>query len=297
MNHVITTLALSAGLLTPILGSAAVLFEDNFNEYANGLDLITAPDTEWNAYASENPNYGTGTLPDAFSVIEDSGNLFGSGTSNKFMKMAVTQTVEKYNINSSANAFTSSTLTGQVDFRFVDPTDAASTGYGWAVRIGYGNGNDKTSFAIILDEGKLHTGVGASIGNGDVLSTYSMDTAYAVTIVFNNSADSMIYAGGSVASKTMDVYLDGVLIGNDVPGSGGEGFSSDPIDDPVTYTNIANINFTAKAYSPFQDTLYIDDVEVNSDISIPEPSTSAFLIGISVLLVTFLRRRLKGARS
>ncbi|QYY35060.1 hypothetical protein [Ruficoccus sp. ZRK36] len=292
MNHVITTLALSAGLLTPILGSAAVLFEDNFNEYANGLELIGATDTEWNAQASENPTFGTGSLPDTFTVVEDTGNLFGSGTSNKFMDMAVTQTVERYNISVSSNSFTESTLTGQIDFRFVDPTDAASVGYGWALRIGYGLGNTKTSFSLVLNEGNLHAGVGASIGNGDVLSTYSMDTAYAVTIVFNNSADSMSYAGGSVASKTMDVYLDGVLIGDDVPGSGGDGVS----EDPVTYSNIANVNFAAKSYSSFQDALYIDDMKVSSDISIPEPASSSVLAGIGILMLSFLWRRFKGSR-
>ncbi|MGE9293488.1 MAG: hypothetical protein ACQKBW_07745, partial [Puniceicoccales bacterium] len=89
---------------------------------------------------------------------------------------------------------------------------------------------------------------------------------------------------------------DGVLIGNDVPGSGGEGISTDPIDDPVTYTNISNINFTAKAYTSFEDALYIDDVEVSSDISIPEPASSSVLAGIGILMLSLLWRRFKGNR-
>ncbi|QYY35063.1 hypothetical protein [Ruficoccus sp. ZRK36] len=294
MNNTLKTLALVASFLPPLAGSAAVMFEDDFNEYANGLEMIGASGTQWGASANSQTE---SPLLDVFTVLEDSNDYFGAGTSNKYVEMAVTSTISQYSIVMSAHDFSETSVTGQVSFKFYDPTDASSIGSGWALRIGDGYaGNGNTCFGIILNEGVLSAGSGTGVNKGVTLTNYSMDTAHTVTIVYNNSASSFDYSSKSVASKTMDVYLDGILIGDDVAGSGGHGVSTDPIEDPLTYDNISNINFTSKSYSDFQDTLNIDDVIVSTDISIPEPSTSAFLIGISVLLVTFLRRRLKGAR-
>ncbi|QYY35062.1 hypothetical protein [Ruficoccus sp. ZRK36] len=285
MNHKLTALILSTSLFAPLIGSAAVVFEDNFNEYAAGSDLDGLSGSEWNVYNN------TETETDVFTVQQDTANYFGQGTSSNYMRMAITNEIVQKSTAVSSKSFTENTLTGQVSYRFYDPTDASSTGDGWAIRIGPGSGNGVTSFSLIMDEGSLYAGTGTSVGKGDVLLSYDMDTAYTVTIVFNNSADTISYAGGSIASKTMDVYVDGVRVGTNLAGSGTEGTTS------TSHENIASVNFTSKSWNAFADTLYIDDVEVSTDISIPEPSTSAFLIGMSVLLITFLRRRLKGARS
>ncbi|QYY37243.1 PEP-CTERM sorting domain-containing protein [Ruficoccus sp. ZRK36] len=276
MNYLVKTLTSTVCLLaTCALAQADVIFTDDFTEYTAGELIPTGGDNLW-----------SGTLPVGeltFTAEDDTEHYFSAG-SNKYAVMSVATTVDNANVLVTTGIF-DTTYTGQMTFSFYDPSSATHDGTGWLLRLGASAGNGSSAFGVYIKNGTLILAAGSSLNaSGGTISTYTMDTAHELSIVFNNSNSSLTYAGGTVASGTMDIYLDGERIGDDLAGSGGAGVDS----------VISNFNFTAKTWnSTFESTLYVDDFNVDTSISIPEPSSSGLIFG-GFLGLAWLLRRFKG---
>jgi hypothetical protein len=275
MNHYLNKITLATALLALPLGTqASELWSDNFESYTAG-DSVPA-----RSNGTENWRNAVAT---SFDVVTDSSNIFSSD-SNQYAEMTATGLTSAPNVNSYADATTPASETGQLSFSFYDPSTATHAGFGWSLRIGSLNaGNSNTAFGIFINDGSLVLSDGTGVNYGDVITTYTQDAVQQLDIVFNNSISSLDYGTGVVASGTMDVYLNGVLVGDDLAGSGGLAIGE----------TIGNINFTAKTSeeTPFSGTLYLDDLSLNSSIAIPEPSSAALLLGLAVLLPLGMRYR------
>ncbi|QYY36048.1 PEP-CTERM sorting domain-containing protein [Ruficoccus sp. ZRK36] len=279
----LTALMISAGFAgcLPLTSSAEVLYFENFESYTPGSTITTAS-AYWSSDYTGNDIY--------FEARDDSSDLFGS-SGNQYGYLADTSVTNNQSFSEAITPFTG-TQTGQLDFSFYDPSGDLFNGQGFLVRIGSGNGNKKTSFGLFVMDGELVWASGNGVWlNTSQTTTYAMDTANTVSVVFNNSNDPLTYGDQTVASHCMDVYLNGVLVGDDWGGAG---------EDP-TGTAIANVNFTAKSQessaTDFAGTIYLDDIRVDSSINIPEPSSSAMLFASLGGALFVLIKRLRRARA
>ncbi|QYY35339.1 PEP-CTERM sorting domain-containing protein [Ruficoccus sp. ZRK36] len=254
--------------------SAATFFSDDFEEYTAGAAIPLGSEEIWREAKV------VGEV--VFDAENDTGHYFSS-ESNKY---AVLSQVDGTGQGLASATGFSGTTTGQMNFSFYDPSSDTSD---WLMRIS-GNawgGNGNTLWGLFMQNGTLYVGSGQYVSPGAQIGTYQQDTAYTISIVFNNSDSTLNYDGGSVASQMMDVYLNGELIGDDLASTGNIG----------TGTTVQNINFASKVNSP--GTIYLDDISLDSNISIPEPSTmSALAVGLGIMCLAIGRRmKLFGRRS
>ncbi|MDR1283165.1 MAG: cell wall anchor protein [Opitutaceae bacterium] len=251
--------ALLALVLSPILFTAAratIVFADDFNDLTNWTKSTTL----------------------TADSVTDTTALFKEGTDNKYLKLVF---VAESGITHSFNTTLAGTglgTTGQISFDFYDP-QAGGNGNGVLLRIGTGNSNDGTAFGLALRRGALLMANGGNVGISTQITTYSYKAPHTLTVVFNNSASSIKYGDGNytLAGSTLDVWLDGVLVG--------AGIASVSNGKVAVGSNIRAINFSDK--SGYNGTLYIDNFEARTDITIgaavPEPATSALLAGLAML--------------
>ncbi|QYY35231.1 hypothetical protein [Ruficoccus sp. ZRK36] len=277
-----TSRLLAAGAMLAAVSSlhATVLYEDDFDSYTVGDPV------------SDGGKWGTPqTAPYVtFTVADDSTHIFSPGA-NQYGVLEADNTSDNV-VASITNS--NGTTTGQIDLTFYDPSSATHSGSGWSMRIGTNAGNSVTAFGVFIQDGDLILSTGTGVEpKGGTITTYAMDTVNTLSIVFNNDNGSLDYNGGNVASGKMDVWLNGVLVGNDLEGSGKKTIGYvDPETGVLGPTELKNINFTAKPQSePFTSTLYIDELSLNDSISIPEPAETAAGIGLGVLVLTVLYRR------
>lgn len=270
-----------AFLATSGVTDATVLFSDDFNSYTAGDPItIGSSPIKW---ASVRPTGNPPATTEAFFTAElDSSNFFGEGTANQYADMSLTDAVgNENNILISTNAFSGSE-TGQFSMEFYDPSSASNSGTGWSLRLGTGAGNSATIFGVFLDDGDLILSGGSGVvPNGGTIATYTQDAVHTLDIVFNNSSSNLNYAGGIVASQRMDVYLNGILVGDDLANSGGTGVG----------TNISAFNFTGKTDTSFTNSLYINRIVVDNSPTIPETSNYASIAGLLTLMLVWLRCR------
>ncbi|GHB96597.1 hypothetical protein [Cerasicoccus arenae] len=262
-NH-IKSIVLAPLLFVPVLTHATVLFTENFESYTPAQNVPTGGN--WQALDPA----------DILTAQTDSSNLFSTG--NQYGQLSLINFSS--NMIARATNFTG-TLNGQFSMQFNDPSGEAHSGRGWSLRLGSGAGNSSTAFGVFIDDGNLFLSSGNGVDpNGGTITTYSKDVTNSLDIVFNNDNTIYNYAGGSVASHTMDVYLNGTLVGDDLAGAGGL----------ATGVAIATFNYTAKA-DPFTGTLFVDNLNVNSVAVIPESSNYAILAGALGFLVVAYRRK------
>lgn len=258
-----------------VIGSvqATALMSDDFNSYATGV-LPTG--AKWLTVGDN----GTTQLA---RVTTDANNHFQQGTSNQYLTLSYTVPTATV---ATITDVSPKTLIGQVSFNFYDIQDASPSGSGYFLRIGNSNANGNTAFAIGMKEGSIYLATGAGISPAATpFVTYSMGTLNSISIVFNNaSATSYDYGTGlSVAAGTMDVWLNNVLVGDNLSYAA-SGLALDTLLD--------NINFTAKG-TTFNNSMEIDDVIFSNTATIPEPhSQSYFLLGAALCgFWQMLRRR------
>ncbi|QYY34311.1 hypothetical protein [Ruficoccus sp. ZRK36] len=257
-----------------LCAQGAVLVEDNFNGYSPVPESLPT---------GESPEIWKTTLTNAnktFTVVADTGNLFGQGTSNQFLNMAVTSYDTSLQPMAATNTF-NSTQSGQISLDFYDPT--GSTGDGWIMRWGTGNGNSTSAFALSIQDGSFYLYTGGSITKQDAVASYTQDTVNNLVVVFNNTGSALTYEGGTVASGMMDVWLNGTRVASGVSNTG----------NISTGTSLNSFNFVSKAQ--YVGSLYIDNLSIDSNASIPEPSESAAILLAATLLLAFLKR-VKGRR-
>lgn len=187
-------------------------FFDNFNEYT-----ITPPATE-TGLPTASPSKWWSRNDDATrqtKVAYDLNNYFGQGTENKVLRMNRTGSATADH-NALSVPFTG-LQAGMVSFDFYVAEDAITGTTGFRLMLmsdvaansfdHYSQGYAATGLFITSDS--VH---GKTAGGAGMLTTkfdYSAGQMNTLAIVFNNSLTAYDYAGGSVASGFMDIYLNG----------------------------------------------------------------------------------------
>lgn len=260
--------------VTPALAATLVMSE-NYDSYTPGV----LPG------AGGNDN-GT----DLFTRVEvDSGNLFGGGTSNQYLRIADTSNTNSANTYGLVLSTATLGQVGTISLNFYDPAVSGEQGTGgWLLRWGTGNGNSVTAFGLFINNGTLRIATGGGVNpSTSAFATYSLDTLHSLKIVFNSSASSIDDAGHTLEAGRMDVWLNGSIAGSSLTGAG-------TLAGGVN--EIANVNITRKVSTDsavdFVGTLNIDDWALYSGVvAIPEPSAATILSGGLILGFCLLHRR------
>jgi hypothetical protein len=283
-------LATTAALLA-VTSQAATIVTDSFNSYSPGAITTGSSPQVW-----ATPGVGAGTVDNGTDltsrITTDTGNLFGKGTSNQYLKLSDTSNSNTAdNLNLGINPTTIGEV-GTISFDFYSPTTTGSQGEGFLFRIGTLVGNGASTFGLFINNGQLRNATTSNLTPaGSAFATYSLNTVQSLTIVFNSSASTLNYNGGSLAAGKMDVYLNGTIVGTALDGAGG--FAG------LQKTNAA-VGFTRKTNgntaNDFVGTLYVDNLNVYSGFepsAIPEPATTAAIAGAAMLLGAVVMRRRK----
>ncbi|HEY9249933.1 MAG TPA: hypothetical protein VIO38_12415 [Rariglobus sp.] len=270
---------------------AAPVFTESFNSDTPGVLVTGSSSTKWNS-----PGTGSNVIDDNSTlftrVTTDTGNLFGQGTGNQYLRIADTS-----NANNALNynLVIKDTTIGQVGtlaFNFYDPSGDSAQGNGWLLRLGTSAGNSTTAFGLYLMNGQLRVATTNNVEpNSTAFATYALDTAHSLVIYFNSSSSAVSYGEHTLAANTMDVWLNGSIAATALARSGGS--TGDQTIDSFGFTRKVSSNTS----SDFVGTLLVDDLNAYSGVelsAIPEPASFAMLGGIGALVCALtLRRRAK----
>ncbi len=255
-------------VIATIARGQTVLFSENFESYAPDSDLTAG--ANW-SYV----NTGTDTL---LQVVEDNGSTlspadsFGQGTSNHILHMLDNSTSAETRMDSSALSFQVATLS----FLYYETSDFSNTKY----RVSFGkssNNSTDRAFQINFQGGVL------SYSSGAATAAYTVDALHKVDIVVNTSASPVSYNGdsASVASLTADVWVDGVLVFDNISHEGST------YDSPNTMTHF---RYTTD-FSGASREAYIDDIILYDGAVIPEPEDVALLFSGATGVIALLLRK------
>ena len=218
---------------------STTVFEDTFN--ADPLDAF-ADDVAW-------------TLdPDSqrsFFITEDSADLFGEGTSNRYFSL---------DNDAGARTIILTQNTGSdvatLSFDFHQPT--ANNDSGYRLRLtAFTDASGDNRFGRVTYEGEAIASI------NEASSTYSRDTTYHFDIVFNNSNGTIDVDGTLVPQQHFAVFRDGVHLFNGQD----QWQNSNPIG-----ANLARFEF---AFSAAQAHINIDNVTLSDRVEVtPGPSSA-----------------------
>lgn len=257
------------------------VFSNNFNAYAPGALPLSYVANGWSPQSTPQTSDDGITL---FSrVVQDAGNLFQRGTTNRYLRLADTSKANgsaaygvnyNYLLSAASNAFTGAGQTGTLSFDFYEPTIAGAQGSGWMLRLGNGwAGNGNTVFGLCLGQGQIRQVTGTNNIVGATLSSYAQNQLHTLTIVFNSSASAIRYPGRRLPSGTMDIWLDEVRVATGVVGSGGLGYAwTGSAPQPVTNFNLTRTPAVSDPNVDFLGELYLDDVRLANQAMMPPPA-------------------------
>jgi len=252
------------GLSLPAQG--AILFSDDFESYSANSNIGTTIWTETTGRASYMTvrNETTATpfgTPNQYAQLADTG-----GGNGDFIRLMSPQLGGTYNAVST------------LQFDFYEPTGGGNS----VMRFGYA-GDDGNRLDLNSGGGRnvatLNNGTIAGV-TGGVSTTYSMDTAYTIYMIFNDTASTVSYIGGSIAAFTAHVWFEQL-------GSGALIFAGSSTAANSQDTDGYAIGF--RTFNAELQEVWVDNVVVfEGAAAIPEPTT-ALLGGLGMLAL--LRRR------
>ena len=272
--------------------SAQTLFQDDFESDTVGTQpsnfTITNPAT--NTGATDDPPVASDGGPSGAIIVPFGpvSNLAGTGNGLRI-----------YDFNSTGNStgnvsistdFTSTGLM-RFDFNFSSDQFTGTSGNSF-IRVGFGrtgmnvasNGSTGVMGRVVISRTGGSTStfrVRDDTTDITVVNDFTLQSVHQVSI-FANSDDSStvnyVFGGSqSIAANTYDVYFDGVLVADDFDFRTG---STSGTDD------IASIGLATGGSQTGPDWIFDDLV-----VSVPEPSSAAFLGFAAIALGLFRRRR------
>ncbi len=260
-NSLLLTLAACAALF-PVSGNGSLVFTEDFDSYAPGV--LIEGDREsgatWLARTGENTN--DDNLNVTTRVLDDAGNVFGTGKENRFLQItrskgAPREVTQIVSTNSASSA--SFGKSGQIAFDFSVPEGDPLNRTGVLLRIGTTTGNSGTAFALYIRGDGLYSAEGTNFAPGELLAAVVTNRKHSIVIVFNNTNAAIPYganSGQTVATGSFDVWLDGVPIGRSLAKAG-----------PLALgTPLTLINFVTPATG--HGTLWVDNIVVQDVIAV-----------------------------
>lgn len=228
------------------------LFSDNFD----GHTADTTPGAPWTG------SIGAETGGDLIATA-DTANLFQSGTQNQFLLFR--NDTDTVGMALQANdVISAEVLTFSLDV--FEPT----TAFNDLTDLWFYNGN----IAGANNIGRVRFGRGQI--NLDTNLTYGHDTLAHFDIILNNSTEAFSYGDGELASGTLDIWLDGTLLGSGIALGGSRGTVN---------------GFQLNTPTGGMQEIYFDNFIVREGASvIPEPGTTAAVAGVGTLLFVAWRR-------
>jgi hypothetical protein len=242
--------------------SAATLFTEDFSGYTANA----APDTSgpWGTLSGLSPTVRN----EATSTVFGSPNQYG-----EFYDASGTQ-----GIRAQSDAFTgASNAVTTFQFDFFEP----STGGGSTMGIGYARtGDASTDLNTAGSRARVNLGNGTISGLSSIgVNTYSLDTVYTFYMIFNDTAGSVAYGGGTLGAQSADVWLRQ---------SGGSPYYVGTADAANTQTSAYTVGF--RTFNSALQDVDVDNVTLfEGAAAVPEPSVSLLAFGLAALLLP--RRR------
>lgn len=231
-------------LISPLFAHCETLFSDDFSSYsADGSLPIVAP---W--VRVTNPD-----SDDAIIVKADTESIFGQNDTNQYLALQQKGEDPSYSLNAVAEV-KGMTDVGRINAELLIPRGDDYKGV-LLLRIGSGNSNDKTAFAVAVGTGKtggkIYDTQGENLGTKDTLGGFDYDKPYRLSIVYNASSEPYTYDGRTVEPNTMDVWLDSKQIGHSLPAAPG-----------IINGHISTVNFVA--FPTVNARVFLDNFTIES---------------------------------
>jgi hypothetical protein len=268
MKTLVQTTLIAGLVMVTATSHAAILFNETFGSLADGTPLTTA-NTSFNyARASTGSNPVLAAInPGAFS---GSAGLLSATTTSITGLGAISGTYSAFDV-------------GTFSLSLRTPADISGTfflGTGTGTTTFTNNTGFSTNdllFGIQISNGVLQTRTGGTFVTFG--STLAASTNYDIEVDFNNSATTAINSlGGSIATKTADVFINGVLVGDDIGIQGAQSATGFRL---YTISDVAGNSFQ------------IDNVVLTSVV--PEPSSALSLVG-GLGMMLLMRPRSRASR-
>lgn len=249
---------------------AAILLSDNFETYSAGNQLGTSG-TPWTRTDNKTAK--------STMFVRDDGTAAPFGASNQYLELVDTGTVtspgEYLRIQSGTYTQASNALT-TLQFDFFEPIGGGSNfGFGFAM-----TNNDLNTagsrLRLTLNDGTIG-GSGFTAAN----NSYSLNTAYTIYVIFNDTVSGTVYDGGTVAAGTADVWFS-------LLGGGSMTFAGSAA---VQNSQAASYSVAFRTFNGDVQDMHIDNVSLFEGAAVvPEPSTGCIALLGSLLLLGRRRR-------
>lgn len=262
----ILTVAAFTGFLNQS-AHGAVLVSDNFEGRTTGVTISGAP---WST-ASGNTGYRT-TANQTTSTVFGSTNKFANFTATNIGTDPFIRLIS----SRAAGAYNAATT---LSFDFYEP----SGGGDGTMIFGYSGSYGASNTWDLNTAGRRAS---ATLNNGTIggltggTTSYDLDQAYTLYMIFNDTASSLDYDGGTVNSYSAHVWIEEL-------GTGIYQFAGSTA--AANTQNTAGYGAGFRTFNTVVQSVWVDNFQIASDtVAIPEPAT-AMLGGLGVLAL--LRRR------
>jgi len=268
--HKILLLGLPFALPSAVMSTT--VFEDGFSDRPV-QDSVSTPGSYPDYYQTVDP---ATNLADVSLVSQNSPDVFGGGAD--YLRMTDQDSGDGL----------------QIRGRFLNPDESqANLGSGqMSLRFQLPNVTYATSFHAmelsLISQSSVSNTWDIQIRNNSIrsdssttLASLSQDTIYELDLVFNNSGSSIGYAGETLDSGNIHIWLNGAL---ETPGSG---VLADISGSPTTFNQ-----FSLSSGNASSIVLDLDNLLVSDTITVvPEASSFSLIAGTLALAGTCLIRR------
>lgn len=259
--------------------NSQVLFSENFEGW-----IVGQPTTDSGSDPQRWKSDG-----DPFDIIEqDTGNVFGRGTSNQFIRFGNVPVggalpggsldIEQRSYDTGGGVPTGVL---RVSFDFFEPSSGSGKGFVSDLsEPGYlrirGDGGVSGVHIITFDDGLLRVD-----STGTDIFTFGEDTMVRFDFIFNQSGSDATYMSNVINSGNFAVYADGTLVGANL---------SSGVNNPTVEIERILLRTEYAAGGSAAQEMWIDNWET---AVVPEPSTFALMAGGLILGMVLLRRQKK----
>ncbi len=265
--------------------NAVVIFSENFEDA--GITAGSTIDAADTAFGDINPNVGSGSA--SLDVVAGNSNIFGTG--NKYATFIDTNGSSGTfaGAGASGTTFSANLVTWQFDFYDSGLDDGTGRGLFTRLDTAVSNTQSDDYLQVGIQDGSFL--IRNNDSTNDVTGSYSLNTAYKLSIFANNSGSdvSNYFGGETLENDTYDLWLTQGTNASTFIGTGAFG----PTADSNNFQGLAIQSFNGASTVDMS----VDNFELHDEVFtdglnvVPEPSTMVLvgLVGLASLIG--IRRR------